>query len=92
MMTSATRIERGDVVDIDHPGEIGRVVGGITTGVGGFFLLLAPFATDCSSREPGAGSHQLSPIRSPIRSLAPELPSGLWHLSREPGSHQVSGT
>lgn len=48
-------IERWDVVDIDHPGKIGRVVGGITTGVGGFFLALAPFATDCSSREPGAG-------------------------------------
>jgi hypothetical protein len=48
-------IERRDVVDIDHPGKIGRVVGGITTGVGGFFLALAPFATDCSSREPGAG-------------------------------------
>ena len=48
-------IERADVVDIDHPGKIGRVVGGITTGVGGFFLALAPFATDCSSRAPGAG-------------------------------------
>jgi len=48
-------IDRWDVVDIDHPGKIGRVVGGITTGVGGFFLALAPFARDCSSRDPNSG-------------------------------------
>jgi len=43
-------IERSDVASIDHPGKIGMIVGAITSGVGVGFLLLAPFAHDCSSR------------------------------------------
>ena len=48
-------IERTDVANIDHPGKIGMVVGAITGGVGVGFLLLAPLAHDCSSREPTQG-------------------------------------
>jgi hypothetical protein len=48
-------IERWDVLDIDHPGTIGSIAGGIATGFGASFLLLAPRAhqtcppeaTDC---------------------------------------------
>jgi hypothetical protein len=47
-------IERWDVVDIDHPGKVGRYVGGVFTGVGAAFLLLGAAAdTDCSSQEGG---------------------------------------
>jgi hypothetical protein len=48
-------IERSDVANIDHPGKIGMVVGAIISGVGVGFLLLAPLAHDCSSREPTQG-------------------------------------
>jgi hypothetical protein len=48
-------IERSDVADIDHPGKIGTVVGAITSGVGVGFLLLAPFAPNCSSQDPTHG-------------------------------------
>jgi hypothetical protein len=48
-------IERADVANIDHPGKIGMVVGAITSGVGVGFLLLAPLAPDCSSRNPTHG-------------------------------------
>jgi hypothetical protein len=49
------RIERSDVADIDHPGKIGTVVGAIISGFGASFLLLAPLAPDCSSRDPSHG-------------------------------------
>jgi hypothetical protein len=39
-------IERWDVVDIDHPGKVGRYVGGTFTGIGAAFLLLAAAARD----------------------------------------------
>jgi len=45
-------IDRSDVANIDHPGKIGMVIGAITSGVGVGFLLLAPLAPNCSSREP----------------------------------------
>jgi hypothetical protein len=45
-------IERWDVVDIDHPGKVGRVVGGIFTGVGAIFLLMAATTdNNCSTSE-----------------------------------------
>jgi hypothetical protein len=48
-------IERSDVANIAHPGKIGTVVGAIISGVGVGFLLLAPLAPDCSSRDPTHG-------------------------------------
>lgn len=48
-------IERADVVSIDHPGHFGTVLGSISSGVGVGFLLLAPLASDCSSRDPTHG-------------------------------------
>jgi hypothetical protein len=45
-------LERSDVVDIDHPGRIGRTVGGITTGVGFGILMLTPLARACSTPGP----------------------------------------
>jgi hypothetical protein len=42
-------IERADVVDIDHPGKVGRTIGGISSAVGVGFVLLGIFApSDCN--------------------------------------------
>ena len=48
-------IERSDVANIDHPGKIGTIIGAITSGVGVGFLLLAPLAPNCTSRDPTHG-------------------------------------
>jgi hypothetical protein len=45
-------VERRDVVAIQHPGRVGRILGGITTGIGVGFLLLAPLAHDCDRSDP----------------------------------------